>query len=123
MKLAEVTKRQRDQAFRQQSQDPGKNIVFTETPAGAGESANPTNPTWDSITGKPTTFPPEPHTIISHSDSPGGLVGNAGKAIVVKADETGFEYGASRSGGGEGAFDYGLITSAVDIAQDWGSLV
>lgn len=41
MNLAEMTKRQRDQAFRQQSQDPAKGVVFSESSAGVGSV--PTN--------------------------------------------------------------------------------
>ena len=123
-KLAKLTKRQRDNAFRQQSQDSNKNIVTSESGTGAQSVANPTAPTWDSLLGKPATFPPSTHAITSHSDSPGAFAGNAGKAIIVKATEDGFEYGAA-GGGGSAGFDYGSITTAAgsEFDQDWGGLV
>ena len=121
MNLAILTKRQRDAALRQQTQDPAKGtIVVSEDSAGSGNVTNPAAPAWASLVGKPIAYPPSTHTIISHADAPTSYTGQAGKALTVNAAEDGFEFGAG--GGSSGVFDYGLITESAGTPQDWGTI-
>jgi len=120
MNLAELTKRQRDAAMRQQLNDPAKGIIISEGSDGTGSVANPAAPGWNSIQNKPASYPPASHTFISHSDVPLSYTGQAGKALIVKATEDGLEFG--QAGGGSGIFDYGLITEDAGTPQDWGTL-
>jgi len=120
MNLAELTKRQRDAAMRQQLQDPAKGVIISEGSDGSGTVANPAAPQWSSIQGKPASYPPASHSVISHEDAPQSYTGQAGKALIVKATEDGLEFGGS--GGSSGTFDYGLITESAGTPQDWGTL-
>ena len=121
MNLAILTKRQRDAALRQQVQDPAKGtIIVSEDAAGAGSVTNPAAPTWESLAGKPAAYPPSSHSLLTHADVPNSYAGQAGKTLLVKATEDGFEFGSGA--GSSGLFDYGLITDSAGTAQDWGSL-
>lgn len=122
MNLAELTKRQRDAAIRQQLQDPAKGVVISEDSDGGGGVTNPAAPNWNSMINKPAVFPPESHAVTSHSDAPASYIGQAGKALVVKSTEDGLEFG--NAGGGSAAWDYGLITESAGsgLDQDWGGL-
>ena len=97
MKLAEATKRQRDAAFRQQRLDPMKNVVFSEDTSGGGSSFNP------------------PFDLITHKTS-----SDHDSRYYTQTEVEALL--AALGSGGSGAFDFGLITSVVDITQDWGSL-
>lgn len=124
--LAELTKRQRDQAFHQQMQDPNKGVIISSESAEgrSGSLANPAFPVWNSIQNKPETFPPAAHSMVSHADAPASYAGQAGKALVVNPTADGLVFGDT-GGGASAAFDYGLITSAAgsELDQDWGVLI
>jgi len=125
MNLAILTKRQRDAALRQQTQDPAKaTIIVSEDTAGSGSVTNPATPTWESLAGKPALYPPIPHSLLSHADVPVSYAGQSGKTLLVKTTEDGFEFG-NAGGGGSAAWDYGLITSPAgsEFDQDWGGLI
>lgn len=126
MNIAETLKKQTDSILRQRSTGPtGGGAIIVEDPTdGSTIVNNPANPTWASISGKPATFPPDAHGIMDHDDAPATMTGQAGKALVVKSTEDGFEFAAAGGGGGAGAFDFGLITEAAgsSTAQDWGSI-
>jgi hypothetical protein len=61
------------------------------------------------------------HTFISLTDTPNSYAGQAGKVVFVNAGETGLEFKPAGAGG-TGAFDYGFITSPVDIQFDYGGI-
>ena len=55
------------------------------------------------------------------TDVPNTYIGQSGKVLACNTLENGLEF-IEISAGGDGAFDFGLITNTVSTTQDWGAL-
>lgn len=101
-RLAQLTKQQRDQAFRQQNTDPQKNIIIGSDATGAGNVSNPTvdlaahkisgdhDTRYYTITEVNGLFIAQKITDLA--DVPDSYIGMGGKVLAVKSTEDGIEF-------------------------------